>query len=188
MSQSDALVAVILDWARARAIGFSHVVSLGSQADVDLGDMLDYLGSDSRTRAIVVYIEAIESPRKFMSAARAAARNKPVIVVKSRRSPQGQQAAASHTGARAGSDMVYNPGNWSILIVRWRSSSPTAPSPKASARAFPSHCRCLTALEHSSDNTRSTLRRRHENRPRPRCRRQNPRAGNSHRQCRSGHR
>ena len=55
VSQSDALVAVILDWARARAIGFSQVVSLGSQADVDLGDMLDYLGSDSRTRAIVVY-------------------------------------------------------------------------------------------------------------------------------------
>ena len=110
MSQSDALVAVILDWARARAIGFSQVVSLGSQADVDLGDMLDHLGSDSRTRAIVVYIEAIESPRKFMSAARAAARNKPVIVVKSGRSPQGQQAAASHTGARAGSDMVYDPG------------------------------------------------------------------------------
>ena len=110
MSQSDALVAVILDWARARAIGFSQVVSLGSQADVDLGDMLDHLGSDSRTRAIVVYIEAIESPRKFMSAARAAARNKPVIVVKSGRSPKGQQAAASHTGARAGSEMVYGHG------------------------------------------------------------------------------
>jgi acetyltransferase len=108
VSQSDALVAVMLDWAHARAIGFSHVVSLGSQADVDLGDLLDYLGSDSRTRAIVLYIEAIESPRKFMSAARAAARNKPVIVVKSGHSPQGQQAAAAHTGARAGSDMVYD--------------------------------------------------------------------------------
>ena len=108
VSQSDALVAAMLDWARARAIGFSQVVSLGSQADVDLGDMLDYLGSDSRTRAIVLYIEAIEAPRKFMSAARAAARNKPVIVVKSGRSPQGQQAAAAHTGARAGSDMVYD--------------------------------------------------------------------------------
>lgn len=108
VSQSDALVAVMLDWAHARAIGFSLVVSLGSQADVDLGDMLDYLGSDSRTRAIVLFIEAIESPRKFMSAARAAARNKPVIVVKSGRSPQGQKAAAAHTGARAGSDMVYD--------------------------------------------------------------------------------
>ena len=108
VSQSHALVAAMLDWARTRAIGFSHVVSLGSQADVDLGDMLDYLGSDSRTRAIMLYIEAIKSPRKFMSAARAAARNKPVIVVKSGRSPHGQQAAAAHTCARAGSDMVYD--------------------------------------------------------------------------------
>ena len=85
-----------------------HVVSLGSQADVDLGDMLDYLGSDFRTRAIMLYIEAIKSPRKFMSAARAAARNKPVIVVKSGCSPHGQQAAAAHTGAGPGSDMVYD--------------------------------------------------------------------------------
>ena len=108
VSQSHALVAAMLDWARTRAIGFSHVVSLGSQADVDLGDMLDYLGSDSRTRAIVLYIEAIKSPRKFMSAARAAARNKPVIVVKSGRSPHGQQAAAAHTCAPAGSDMVFD--------------------------------------------------------------------------------
>ncbi|WP_051676230.1 acetate--CoA ligase family protein [Polaromonas glacialis] len=108
VSQSGALVAAMLDWAHARAIGFSHVVSLGSQADVDLGDMLDYLGSDSRTRAIMLYIEAVESPRKFMSAARAAARNKPVIVVKSGRSPQGQRAAGAHTGAQAGSDLVYD--------------------------------------------------------------------------------
>ncbi len=82
VSQSGALVTAMLDWARSRAIGFSHVVSLGEHADVDFGDMLDYLASDPRTRAILLYIESIESPRKFMSAARAAARNKPVIVVK----------------------------------------------------------------------------------------------------------
>jgi acetyltransferase len=107
ISQSGALVTAMLDWARSRAIGFSHVVSLGEHADVDFGDMLDYLASDPRTRAILLYIEAIESPRKFMSAARAAARNKPVILVKAGRSHQGQRAAASHTGALAGSDMVY---------------------------------------------------------------------------------
>jgi len=108
VSQSGALVTAMLDWARARAIGFSHFVSLGEHADVDFGDLLDYLASDPKTRAILLYIESIESTRKFMSAARAAARNKPVVVVKAGRSQQGQRAAASHTGALAGSDLVYD--------------------------------------------------------------------------------
>ena len=108
VSQSGALVTAMLDWAQARAIGFSHFVSLGEHADVDFGDMLDYLASDPKTRAILLYIESIEAPRKFMSAARAAARNKPVIVIKAGRSQQGQRAAASHTGALAGSDLVYD--------------------------------------------------------------------------------
>ena len=108
VSQSGALVTAMLDWAQAQQIGFSHFVSLGEHMDVDFGDMLDYLATDVHTRAILLYIESIESPRKFMSAARAAARNKPVIVIKSGRSVQGQKAAASHTGALAGSDDVYN--------------------------------------------------------------------------------
>nr|HMS26056.1 acetate--CoA ligase family protein [Burkholderiaceae bacterium] len=107
VSQSGALVTAMLDWSHGQNIGFSHFVSLGEHADVDFGDMLDYLASDAHTRAILLYAESIESPRKFMSAARAAARNKPVIIVKAGRSPKGQQAAASHTGAMAGSDMVY---------------------------------------------------------------------------------
>jgi acetyltransferase len=108
VSQSGALVTAILDWARGQGIGFSRLVSLGEHADVDFGDMLDWLASDAKTRSILLYIESIESPRKFMSAARAAARNKPVIVVKAGRSPQGQRAAASHTGALAGSDIVFD--------------------------------------------------------------------------------
>ncbi|MDO5625239.1 MAG: bifunctional acetate--CoA ligase family protein/GNAT family N-acetyltransferase [Pseudomonadota bacterium] len=108
ISQSGALVTAMLDWAAARDIGFSHFVSLGEHADVDFGDMLDYLATDADTRAILLYIESIEHARKFMSAARAAARNKPVIVVKAGRSAQGQKAAASHTGALAGSDAVYD--------------------------------------------------------------------------------
>ncbi|MDP3700407.1 MAG: bifunctional acetate--CoA ligase family protein/GNAT family N-acetyltransferase [Hylemonella sp.] len=108
VTQSGALMTAMLDWAQSRSIGFSHFVSLGEHADVDFGDLLDYLASDGRTRAILLYIESIESPRKFMSAARAAARNKPVIVVKAGRSQQGQRAAASHTGALAGSDLVYD--------------------------------------------------------------------------------
>ncbi len=108
VSQSGALVTAVLDWARSRRIGFSHMVSLGERVDVDFGDLLDHLASDAQTRSILLYIESIESPRKFMSAARSAARNKPVIVVKAGRAGKGLQAAASHTGALAGSDVVID--------------------------------------------------------------------------------
>ncbi len=108
VSQSGALVTAMLDWARGRGVGFSHFVSLGESADVDFGDMLDWLASDAKTRAILLYIESVSATRKFMSAARAAARNKPVILVKAGRSAQGQAAAASHTGALAGSDAVFD--------------------------------------------------------------------------------
>lgn len=108
VSQSGALVTAVLDWATSRRIGFSHLISIGERADVDFGDLLDHLASDARTRSILLYIESIETPRKFMSAARAAARNKPVIVVKAGRSGHGILAAASHTGAMAGSDIVFD--------------------------------------------------------------------------------
>jgi len=108
ISQSGALTTAMLDWARANQIGFSHFVSLGNSADVDFGDLLDYLATDPDTRAILLYMEAVAGARKCMSAARAAARNKPVIVVKSGRSAVAAQAAASHTGALAGTDEVYD--------------------------------------------------------------------------------
>ena len=108
VSQSGALTTAVLDWADARDIGFSHFVSLGDSADVDFGDMLDYLASDPGTDAILMYMESIRDARKFMSAARSASRNKPVVVIKSGRVPEGAQAAASHTGALAGSDDVYD--------------------------------------------------------------------------------
>jgi len=108
VSQSGALVTAVLDWAKSRRIGFSHMVSVGERSDVDFGDLLDHLASDARTRSILLYIESIEAPRKFMSAARAAARNKPVIVVKAGRAGNGVKAAASHTGALAGSDVVFD--------------------------------------------------------------------------------
>jgi acetyltransferase len=108
VTQSGALATAMLDWANSLGIGFSHFVSLGDSADVDFGDMLDYLGSDSGTRAILMYVESVKTSRKFMSAARAAARNKPVILVKAGRAPAGAKAAASHTGALAGSDVVFD--------------------------------------------------------------------------------
>lgn len=108
VAQSGAVITSVIDWATPRGIGFSHLVSLGDMADVDFGDMLDYLARDEGTRAILLYVEMITHARKFMSAARAAARIKPVIVVKAGRHPEGARAAASHTGALAGADMVYD--------------------------------------------------------------------------------
>lgn len=108
VTQSGAIVTSVIDWAAERDIGFSHLVSLGDMSDVDFGDMLDYLANDRDTRAILLYVEAVTHARKFMSAARAAARSKPVIVVKSGRFAESARAAASHTGALAGSDEVYD--------------------------------------------------------------------------------
>lgn len=108
VTQSGALATAMLDWANSREIGFSHFISLGDSADVDFGDVLDYLASDAGTRAILMYVESVKHARKFMSAARAAARNKPVILVKAGRAPEGARAAASHTGALAGSDAVFD--------------------------------------------------------------------------------
>ena len=108
VSQSGALVTGVLDWANSRGIGFSKFISLGDSADVDFGDVLDYLASDPATSAILLYMEDLRHARKFMSAARAAARGKPVLVLKSGRMAEGARAAASHTGALAGSDDVYD--------------------------------------------------------------------------------
>ena len=108
VAQSGAVASAVLDWAASRRIGFSHFLSIGDAADVDAGDLLDYLGGDAGTRSILLYLEQVTSARKFMSAARAAARNKPVIVVKAGRGAEGAAAAASHTGALAGADEVYD--------------------------------------------------------------------------------
>ncbi len=108
VSQSGALVTAVLDWAHSRGIGFSHFVSLGDATDIDFGDMLDYLAMDPNTAAILLYIEDVRNARKFISAARGAGRNKPVLVVKAGRAPEGARAAASHTGALAGLDAVFD--------------------------------------------------------------------------------
>src|SRR5215469_8240176 len=108
VSQSGAMITAMLDWAVPRGIGFSHVVSLGDMADVDFGDMLDYFAADQQTRAILLYVEGVTYGRKFMSAARAASRLKPVLVLKAGRSNAGARAAASHTGVLAGADAVFD--------------------------------------------------------------------------------
>lgn len=108
LSQSGAICSAILDLAASEKIGFSHFVSIGSMADLDFADMIDYLGNDPRARSIIVYMENMTRHRKFMSAARSVSRVKPIIVVKSGRSEAAAKAAASHTGAMAGRDEAYN--------------------------------------------------------------------------------
>ncbi|MCC6715819.1 MAG: acetate--CoA ligase family protein, partial [Gammaproteobacteria bacterium] len=107
VAQSGALCTAVIDWAGTNGIGFTQVVSLGDMLDVDFGDVLDYLGSDSHTRGVLLYVEGITAPRKFLSAARAVSRNKPVIAIKAGRHEAGVRAARSHTGALAGSYSVY---------------------------------------------------------------------------------
>jgi acetyltransferase len=106
LSQSGAIATAMIDWAAQENLGFSHVVSLGDMADVDVGDYLDLLAGDSRTAAVLMYLETIPAARKFMSAARAVARIKPVIAIKSGRHESAAKAAATHTGALSGSDRV----------------------------------------------------------------------------------
>ena len=107
VSQSGALCTSILDWAENRDVGFSAVVSTGIAADIDFGDILDYLASDSKTESIILYVEGLTDSRRFMSGLRAAARIKPVIAIKAGRSTQGAAASMSHTGALVGGDEAF---------------------------------------------------------------------------------
>jgi acetyltransferase len=108
LSQSGALLTAILDWSLRERVGFSAFVSLGAMLDVGWGDLIDYLGDDPRTRAIVLYMESIGDARTFLSAAREVAMTKPIIVIKAGRSAAASRAAASHTGALTGSDEVLD--------------------------------------------------------------------------------
>lgn len=107
VSQSAAICTTVLDWANNKGIGFSSFISLGDATDIDFDELLDYLGRDSRTEAILLYIDSINEKRHFLSAARAAARNKPILVIKSGRSREGTIAAKLHTGGICGNDAVY---------------------------------------------------------------------------------
>jgi acetyltransferase len=121
VSQSGALTSSILDWASQNAVGFSTVVSLGPNTSVDIAQVLDFLASDPQTHSIVVYLEGISSARRFMSALRAAANAKPVVVLKAGRKKAGNQAAKTHSGAIVGSDDVFDAALRRAGAVRVRS-------------------------------------------------------------------
>ncbi len=108
ISQSGALCTSVLDWAYDSNIGFSYFVSIGNSMDVNFGDLIDYFGQDPNTKSIVLYVESLANARTFMSAARAFSREKPIIVYKSGRFPESAAAAASHTGALASEDSIYD--------------------------------------------------------------------------------
>jgi acetyltransferase len=118
ISQSGALCTAILDLAIDEGIGFSAVASVGNALDVDLGDMIDYLATDPHTDAIVLYIESVQDARKFMSAARAFTRTKPIVAYKAGRFAASALAVASHTGAMVGEDTVYDAALARAGIVR----------------------------------------------------------------------
>ncbi|WP_319381790.1 bifunctional acetate--CoA ligase family protein/GNAT family N-acetyltransferase [Thiomicrorhabdus sp.] len=118
ISQSGALCTGVLDWAETNQIGFSLVVSTGDAADLDFGEILDYLAVDAQTHSILLYIEGIVNARKFLSGLRKAARMKPVILLKSGRMPEGTQAAISHTGALVGGDDIFNAAIERAGVVR----------------------------------------------------------------------
>ena len=107
ISQSGALCTSILDWSLAEKIGFSYFISIGNAMNVKVGDLIDFMANDPHTDSIVLYVESVTEARRFMSAARAFARTKPIVVYKAGRFSQSAQAAASHTGAMAGEDDVY---------------------------------------------------------------------------------
>ena len=118
VSQSGALCTAILDWAKSNDVGFSSVVSMGSSIDVDFGEILDYLVSDVKTQSILLYIEGIRNARSFMSAIRAAAQFKPVILVKVGRHSVASKAAMSHTASLVGSDDAFDAAVRRAGVVR----------------------------------------------------------------------
>src|SRR5690606_22401164 len=108
VSQSSAVCLSLLDWARRRRIGFSHFISTGDGADVDFDEIIDYLGRDPKTQAILLFIDAIKDGRAFMSAARAASFNKPILVIKAGTNAE-MMAMTSRLGPeRIGEDAVYS--------------------------------------------------------------------------------
>lgn len=108
VSQSGALAASIMDWSAGTLIGFSLVVSLGAEADVDLPDVLDFLVNDTRTKSVVLYLEAVHDARKFMSALRALATVKPVVVLRGGHGSSPERRVRTHSGAIVGADAIYS--------------------------------------------------------------------------------
>ena len=139
ISQSGAIVSSLLDWACDHAIGFSKVLSLGDMIDVDAGDAIDFLAADHETAAIVMYLESIPDPRKFVSAARAAGRLKPLIVIAPGRHREAAKAAATHTGALVGDFRTVDAVLKRAGIIRVESLTELLAAAEITQKADPPH-------------------------------------------------
>lgn len=118
ISQSGALCTSVLDWAMEKKLGFSYFISVGNAIDVDFSDLIDFLGEDEKTKSIILYIESVTQARKFMTAARSFARSKPIVAYKAGRFPESAKVAASHTGAMAAEDAIYDAAFKRVGIAR----------------------------------------------------------------------
>ena len=136
VSQSGAMCAAVLDWAKSNHVGFSSVISLGGTADVDFGEILDYLVCDNRTHYILLYIEGIRNSRRFMSALRSAARIKPIILLKAGRQAAGSEAVKMHSGMLSGSDTVFDAAVRRAGVVRVKNVGQLFNASKALASKF----------------------------------------------------
>jgi acetyltransferase len=136
VSQSGAMCSSVLDWAKSNRVGFSSVISLGSTADVDFGEILDYLIYDNRTHYILLYVEGIRNARRFMSALRSAARIKPIILLKAGRHAAGSAAVQTHSGMIAGSDIVFDAAIRRAGVVRVKNVGQLFYAAKALASKF----------------------------------------------------
>ena len=136
VSQSGAMCSAVLDWAKANHVGFSSVISLGSTADIDFGEILDYLVYDNRTHYILLYIEGIRNSRRFMSALRSAARIKPILLLKAGRHASGSAAVQAHSGMIAGSDAVFDAAVRRAGVVRVQNVGQLFYASKALASKF----------------------------------------------------
>ncbi|MET3129803.1 acetyltransferase [Oxalobacteraceae bacterium GrIS 1.11] len=146
VSQSGALAGAVLDWAAARGIGFSKFIALGGGADIDFGDLLDYLAGDSETGAILLYMHDLRCARKFMSAARVAAGGKPVIVLRAGREASGAGGAASQTAALADADAVYDAAIRRAGMLRVHSTEELFDAVETLAHAKPQRGKRLAIL------------------------------------------
>jgi acetyltransferase len=145
VSHSGAFCAAIIDWARNHGFGFSRLISLGNQADVNETDMLPVVAADEHTQVIVLYLEGVSDGRRFVEVAREVTKYKPVIVLKVGRFEAGQRAAASHTGALTGSDTAYEAAFEKAGIFRadsaeqmfdWAQALAACPLPKGAAQSL----------------------------------------------------
>lgn len=136
VSQSGAMCSAVLDWAKANGVGFSSVISLGGTADVDFGEILDFLIYDNRTHYILLYVEGIRNARRFMSALRSAARIKPIILLKAGRHAAGSLAVQTHSGMIAGSDTVFDAAVRRAGVVRVKNVGQLFYASKALASKF----------------------------------------------------